>query len=113
MKTNTEYATSKNPSGKFRQGTIIEISGHELKAENGRFRLNAPFLPQGEGRAYFQWSRLGRGDRALAPSTNNLRGGSSRHIEEMIAAGQLRIVSEPSEHPACCGCADCDARYAA
>ena len=110
---NTDYATNKNPNGKFRQGTVIEISGCELKAENGRFQLNAPFPSQGEGRAYFQWSRLGRGDRVLALSTSNLRGASSREVEAMLAAGQLRIVSEPELHPACCGCADCEARYAA
>ena len=71
------YATSKNPDGKFRQGTVINVQGHPVKAENGRFVLNAPFLPQGEGRAYFQWSRLGADGCVLrGHSTRNLRSGS-------------------------------------
>lgn len=114
MQTTIEYATSKNPNGKFRQGTVIEISGHSTKAENGRFQLNSPFLPQGHGHAYFQWTRLDRRGCPLSDGgTRNLRGAYSFQIEAMIADGQLRIVSEPDVHPACRGCADCDARYAA
>lgn len=115
MKTTaTEYATSKSPDGKFRQGTVIEIKGHSTKAENGRFVLAHPFLPQGEGRAYFQWYRLGASGQVLkGHGANNLRGAGSREIEEWIAAGLLTVVSEPEVHPACCGCSDCDAALAA
>ncbi len=111
---NAAYATSKNPAGTFRQGTIIEIVGHPTKSENGRFQLNAPFLPQGEGRACFQWSRLNASGAVLpGHSARNLRGASSRTMEQWIADGYLRIVSEPAVHPACCGCSDCDDALAA
>ena len=109
MNSATGYATTKNRNGKFRQGTIIEVKGCEKKADAGRFVLNAPFLPQGEGRAYFQWTRLGaNGERLKRQTTNNLRGEHSRTVAQWEAAGILTIVSEPEVHPACCGCAACE-----
>ena len=108
------YATTKNPDGFLRQGTVIEIAGHPTKAENGRFVLLAPFLPQGEGRATFRWSRLGADGKVLqGHSTRNLRGTWSYRIEQWRCEGWFRVVSEPAVHPACCGCADWEARYAA
>jgi hypothetical protein len=60
-------------TAKYALGTIIEVEGHALKAENGRFKITLQ-IPQPAGNAYFQWKRLGRNDKVLGESTNNHRG---------------------------------------
>lgn len=94
MKTTTNWATQANPNGFLCQGTVIEISGHENKSENGRFVVESPFPAQRDGGAYLQWRRLGRNGQVLDNyNVRNLRGASSTRIEQMMAAGQFRVVS--------------------
>lgn len=60
---------------KYAEGTVIEVSGYPIKAENGRFVIDSHFPDQSNGEAYFQWTRLGKSGAPLKGiSTNNMRG---------------------------------------
>jgi hypothetical protein len=85
----TVYATQANPTGKYREGTVIRIEGVSVKAENGTFVVNAPFIAQANGDAYIQYTRLGaKGQRLTAVYA--LRGHRASWLDR-----NATIVSEP------------------
>jgi hypothetical protein len=95
------WATTENPNGLLRAGTIIKIEGAPTKADNGTFELCSPMLPQGDGRACFLWRRMTKRGAVLTDgSARNIRGATSRAVAELMASGVLTVVSEPSEEKA-------------
>ena len=90
----TTYATTENPAGKYRQGTRIRIEGLPVKAGNGLFELESPFLPQPHraGDAYVQFRRVGRDGKVIdSVATRNLRGCWASALDRHAV-----IVSEPA-----------------
>lgn len=100
--------TAVEQDAKYAPGTIIEITGQPIAAENGRFQLEDPFPVQPNGDQYFQWSRLGKNDQPLkGKSTANLRGKRFSWLEEnakivsptltpALARDGLRIICKTS-----------------
>lgn len=70
---------------KYADGTVIDVSGQETKAENGRFVICEQFIDQPNGDAYFQYVRIDRHGSRLVRSTRNHRGNRFSWLEKNAA----------------------------
>jgi hypothetical protein len=50
---------------KYAIGTIIEVEGQALKADNGRFVIDTHFPVQPDGNQYYQWRRIGKNGKPM------------------------------------------------
>ena len=71
-----EYATEENPSGKYKKGTIIKITGQKTKVENGTFKITTLFgkQPHNKGDAYFLYKRVLKNGKLSKNVKSGLRG---------------------------------------
>jgi hypothetical protein len=60
-----DYATTDNPNGKYKEGTVIDVTGAAIKASNGRFVISHPFQPQPNEDSYHTLIRLDRNGHPL------------------------------------------------
>jgi hypothetical protein len=75
--------TYQEQNAKYAIGTVIEMSGSAVKADNGRFRISGHFNEQPNGTNYFQWKRINKKGEVLATVTSaNLRGGRFTCLEK-------------------------------
>jgi hypothetical protein len=58
---NATNLTAAEQDAKYAIGTMIEVEGQPIKADNGRFVIETHFPVQPSGEQYYQWRRVKNG----------------------------------------------------
>ncbi len=78
------YATTKNPNGKYKNGTIIKITGRKIKVANGTFKITSLFGPQPKSDdAYFLYTRILNNGKLSTNKKTGLRGNWGSSLDKI------------------------------
>ena len=80
---NTTKLTTAEQDAKYAIGTIIEVEGQFLKADNGRFVIDEHFPTQPDGDQYYHWRRLGKSGKPLSGWGSSGRSGRFSRLERI------------------------------
>jgi hypothetical protein len=84
----TTLPSHEEQDAKYAIGTVIEVEGQEIKADNGRFVIDHHFPVQPNGDQHYHWRRIGKSGKPLSGWGTVVRSGRFSTLERVA-----RIVS--------------------